>query len=80
MTSELVEYAPGTDFPGVLGRTVDDSKEAWPIPERAPTEAPNVLFYVLDDTGFGQLSPNAIAALVDNPHTTPSISDPTHWV
>lgn len=51
----LKEYKPGTTFPGVIGRTVDQSEPAWPEPLRAKEKAPNVLFIVLDDTGFGQL-------------------------
>jgi arylsulfatase A-like enzyme len=57
MTDELVEYGLGEKFPGTIGKTIDDSTEAWPVPKRAPAGTPNVLFYVLDDTGFGQLSP-----------------------
>lgn len=51
----LLEYPEGTAFPGVIGRTVDVSTPAWPEPVRAKEGAPNVLFLVLDDTGFGQL-------------------------
>ncbi len=51
----LKEYKPGTAFAGVIGRTVDQSEPAWPEPLRAREGAPNVLFIVLDDTGFGQL-------------------------
>jgi arylsulfatase len=51
----LLEYRPGTTFPGVLGRTIAESTAAWPQPLRARPGAPNVLFIVLDDTGFGQL-------------------------
>jgi arylsulfatase A-like enzyme len=51
----LTEYKPGQAFPGVIGRTFDVSKPAWPEPNRAQTGAPNVLMIVLDDTGFGQL-------------------------
>jgi len=51
----LKEYKPGTAFPGVIGRTADVSKPAWPEPLRAREGAPNVLFIVIDDTGFGQL-------------------------
>ena len=53
--SELLEYKPGTTFPGVVGRTYEQSKPAWPEPLRARENAPNVLFIILDDTGFGQL-------------------------
>ena len=51
----LNEYPSGTAFPGVIGRTADESTPAWPAGVRAPEDAPNVLFIVLDDTGFGQL-------------------------
>jgi arylsulfatase A-like enzyme len=51
----LTEYEPGTAFPGVIGRTTDESSPAWPRPLRAAPGAPNVLWIVLDDTGFGQL-------------------------
>ncbi len=79
----LTEYRPGTAFPGVIGRTADVSSPAWPEPNRAREGAPNVLFIVLDDTGFGHLgcygSPirtphiDALAAdglLFSNMHTT----------
>ena len=79
----LEEYDPGSAFPGVIGRTTDESSPAWPRPLRAKPGSPNVLFIVLDDTGFGQLgcygspiaTPNldALAAgglLYTNMHTT----------
>jgi arylsulfatase A-like enzyme len=85
----LVEYRPGTAFPGVIGRTFDQSTQAWPQPLRAEEGAPNVLFIILDDTGFGQLgcygspisTPNLdnIAAgglLYNNMHTT-ALCSPT---
>jgi arylsulfatase A-like enzyme len=51
----IVEYAAGSPFPGRIGRTADESSPAWPASVRAPSGAPNVLFVVLDDTGFGHL-------------------------
>ncbi|MGO8948803.1 MAG: arylsulfatase [Ktedonobacterales bacterium] len=51
----LKEYRPGTAFPGTIRLTVDQSSPAWPEPMRAREGAPNVLFIVLDDTGYGQL-------------------------
>ena len=51
----LKEYKEGRTFPGRIWRTVDESEPAWPAPLRAKEGAPNVLFIVLDDTGFGQL-------------------------
>jgi arylsulfatase len=55
MTITLKEYKRATTFPGRMGRTVEDSESAWPAPIRAKAGAPNVLFIVIDDTGFGQL-------------------------
>jgi arylsulfatase A-like enzyme len=51
----LSEYKSGTSFPGTIGRTAEASIPAWPEPNRAKEGAPNVLFIVLDDTGFGHL-------------------------
>jgi len=51
----ITEYPAGTAFPGVIGRTTDQSSPAWPQPVRAKPGSPNVLFIVLDDVGFGQL-------------------------
>ncbi len=51
----IVEYRKGEPFPGVIGRTADESSPAWPAQMRAKDAAPNVLFVVMDDTGFGQL-------------------------
>ncbi|WP_354645240.1 arylsulfatase [Kitasatospora camelliae] len=77
------EYKPGQSFPGVIGRTTDESSPAWPQPVRAVPGSPNVLMIVLDDTGYGQFgcygspieTPNldALAAgglLYSNMHTT----------
>jgi arylsulfatase len=38
-----------------MGRTIGESSPAWPAPVRAKPGAPNVLFIVLDDTGYAQL-------------------------
>ena len=51
----LNEYEPGTAFPGVIGRTTDESSPAWPRPLRADAGSPNVVVVVLDDVGYGQL-------------------------
>jgi len=51
----ITEYKSGAPFPGVVGRTAEESTPAWPAPTRARSGAPNVLLVVLDDTGFGQL-------------------------
>jgi arylsulfatase A-like enzyme len=86
---KLREYKPGAAFPGVIGRTFDVSSPAWPEPLRAQDGAPNVLFIVQDDTGFGQMgcygspieTPNIDALaknglLFNNMHTT-ALCSPT---
>src|SRR4051812_46410020 len=50
----LREYRPGTTFTGRMARTVSESQPAWPAPVRSAPEAANVLYIVLDDTGYGQ--------------------------
>ncbi|OOK73488.1 sulfatase family protein [Mycobacterium kansasii] len=79
----ITEYRPGTTFPGVIGRTADESTPAWPALKRPAEGAPNVVFIVLDDTGYGHLgcfgspisTPNIDALAADglrysNMHTT----------
>ncbi len=43
-------------FQGVVGRILEESTPAWPQPVRAAEGTPNVLFIVLDDVGYGQIS------------------------
>src|SRR5262249_38377935 len=67
-SAELKEYPPGTTFPGRMGRTIGESSPAWPSPVRAKPGSPNVLFIVLDDTGYGQLG------CYGSPINTPNIN------
>ena len=62
----VVEYEQGTTFPGKIGLTAEESEPAWPEPIRAKEGAPNILFFVLDDVGYGQLS--AFGGLVETPN------------
>jgi len=63
--STLKTYKDGTPFTGVIGRTTEESSPAWPEPLRSPEGAPNVIFFVLDDVGYGQLS--SFGGLVETP-------------
>ena len=40
-------------YQGIVGRTLAESKEWWPEPLKAPAGAPNVVWILLDDVGFG---------------------------
>jgi arylsulfatase A-like enzyme len=85
----LKEYKPGAAFNGVIDRTFDKSSPSWPEAPHAKEGAPNVLFIVQDDTGFGQMgcygspieTPNIDALakeglLFNNMHTT-ALCSPT---
>jgi arylsulfatase len=59
-------YKSGTAFNGVIGRTVDRSSPAWPIQAQSKDGSPNVLFIILDDTGFGQIG--CYGSPIETPH------------
>lgn len=59
-------YAQGEQqYRGVAGRTLADSKEWWPAQAKAPKGAPNIVWILLDDVGFGASS--AFGGLVSTP-------------
>jgi len=43
-------------YQGVVGKTLAESKEWWPAPNKAPASAPNIIWILLDDVGFGASS------------------------
>ena len=45
-----------SQFKGTIGRTWEESKPWWPQPIRAPADAPDILYIILDDVGYGWLS------------------------
>ena len=53
-------------YQGVVGRTLVESKEWWPEPVKPPAGAPNVVWILLDDVGFGA------AATFGGPIATPT--------
>lgn len=53
------------EFKGVIGKTLADSKEYWPEPVTAPKGAPNVVWIILDDVGYGATS--AFGGLIETP-------------
>jgi arylsulfatase len=52
-------------YQGTVGRTLAESKEWWPAPAKAPAGAPNVVWILLDDVGFG--AAGAFGGLIDTP-------------
>lgn len=58
-TSESGTVVPSPSeppFKGKIGRTIDESTSDWPPQARAPKDAPNILYVVLDDVGFAALN------------------------
>lgn len=55
--AEVFAQAPQQTYQGVVGKTLADSKEWWPEPVKAPAGAPNVVWILLDDVGFGAAHP-----------------------
>src|SRR5258706_11976444 len=43
-------------YQGVIGKTLNDSKEWWAQPAKAPAGSPNIIWIILDDIGFGATS------------------------
>lgn len=43
-------------YKGTIGTTFDQSKEWWPTPTTPPKDAPNVIWILIDDVGFGASS------------------------
>jgi hypothetical protein len=74
LTSTLV-LAAGASLPlhaqtaqpyqGVVGRTLAESKEWWPEPVKAPAGAPNVVWILIDDVGYG--AAGAFGGLIQTP-------------
>lgn len=67
-SAKVKTYVEGQPFPGRIGRTWDVSEPAFPVEARLPKGAPNVLYIVLDDVGFGWTS--TFGGLVDTPNIT----------
>ena len=65
-SAELALHAQATQpYLGVVGRTLAESKEWWPEPVKAPSGAPNVVWILLDDVGFG--AANTFGGLIQTP-------------
>ncbi len=52
-------------YQGTVGKTLAESKEWWPAPVKAPKGAPNVIWILLDDVGFGATS--AFGGVISTP-------------
>lgn len=62
VSAQHTNYQPVTNstalnFEGIIGKTLPESQPAWPDRPSAPDGAPNILIWLIDDAGFGNLSP-----------------------
>jgi arylsulfatase A-like enzyme len=65
-SANLDIYAQNAEpYQGVVGRTLAESKEWWPKPVAAPAGAPNVVWILIDDAGYG--SSATFGGLIDTP-------------
>ena len=60
------ETKPGY-FGGKVGRTYAESEERWAKPVRPHPDAPNVIIFLLDDTGFAQMG-ERFGGLIETPN------------
>ena len=54
------------EFKGKIAKKYEDSIEYWSPKKRPPKGAPNVIIFLLDDTGFGQIG--SFGGLVKTPN------------
>ena len=52
-------------YKGKIGKTLAESQEWWPEPVKAPKNAPNIVWILLDDVGFGASS--TFGGLINTP-------------
>lgn len=61
----IAQNATNNAYQGKVGRTLAESKEWWPEPITAPKGAPNVVWILLDDVGYGASS--SFGGLIQTP-------------
>lgn len=65
-TAIVAQHQPIQPFQGKVGKTLDESTQWWPEKVKAKKDAPNVLWILLDDVGFGASS--AFGGLAETPN------------
>lgn len=59
------QHDPVKPFPGKIGKYLEETQQAWPERVKAPANAPNVVWILLDDVGYGASS--AFGGLIETP-------------
>jgi arylsulfatase len=55
-TPALAQYSPVQPYQGKTGRDLATTEQWWPEQKKASPQAPNVVWILLDDVGFGAIS------------------------
>jgi len=63
--AQSAEQVAAQPYQGVVGRTLAESKEWWAEPVKAPAGAPNVIWILIDDVGYG--AAGTFGGLIDTP-------------
>jgi arylsulfatase len=63
---ESTEIKSTSGFNGTIGKTLSDTKQAWPERKKAPGGSPNIVWILLDDVGFGAVS--TFGGLIETPN------------
>ena len=63
VSDDFAKY--GQEFKGKIAKSYEESEEWWPSAPKPPEGTPNVIIFLLDDTGFGHLS--SFGGLVETP-------------
>lgn len=54
-----------SEFKGIIGKTIEESREYFPEKKKAPAGAPNIIVLLIDDAGYGTSS--AFGGLMQTP-------------
>lgn len=56
VTQTFAQHEPVQSYQGKVGRNLAETQQWWPEQKTAPKDAPNVVWILLDDVGFGAIS------------------------
>jgi arylsulfatase len=66
-TTAVAQHSPTPVFDGKLGKTIEETKESFPVRNpQAPQDAPNVVWILIDDIGYGATT--AFGGLIETPN------------
>lgn len=65
MQQANAQHDPVQPFKGKIGKTLKETTQSWPQRVKAPEGAPNIVYIVLDDVGYGASS--AFGGLIPTP-------------